>query len=37
VRLLADGTALADCATQDIDIGTGTIFAQVVSDRTGIP
>jgi xanthine dehydrogenase YagR molybdenum-binding subunit len=37
VRLLADGTARASCATQDIGTGTYTIFAQVVSDRTGIP
>ncbi len=37
VRLLADGTARASCATQDIGTGTYTIFAEVVSDRTGIP
>jgi xanthine dehydrogenase YagR molybdenum-binding subunit len=37
VRLLADGTAQAACATQDIGTGTYTIFAQVVSDRTGVP
>ncbi len=37
VRLLADGTAWASCATQDIGTGTYTIFAEVVSDRTGIP
>lgn len=37
VRLMADGTARASCATQDIGTGTYTIFAQVVSDRTGIP
>jgi xanthine dehydrogenase YagR molybdenum-binding subunit len=36
VRLNADGTARASCATQDIGTGTYTIFAQVVSDRTGI-
>jgi xanthine dehydrogenase YagR molybdenum-binding subunit len=37
VRLLADGTARASCATQDIGTGTYTVFAEVVSDRTGIP
>ena len=37
VRLLADGTAQAACATQDIGTGTYTVFAEVVSDRTGIP
>ncbi len=37
VRLTADGRARAACATQDIGTGTYTIFAQVVSDRTGIP
>jgi xanthine dehydrogenase YagR molybdenum-binding subunit len=37
VTLLADGTARASCATQDVGTGTYTIFAQVVSDRTGIP
>jgi xanthine dehydrogenase YagR molybdenum-binding subunit len=37
VRLLADGTARASCATQDIGTGTYTIFAQVVSDKTGLP
>jgi xanthine dehydrogenase YagR molybdenum-binding subunit len=37
VRLLADGTARASCATQDIGTGTYTIFAEVVSDRTGVP
>lgn len=37
VRLNADGTARASCATQDIGTGTYTIFAQVVSDKTGIP
>src|SRR4029450_9091833 len=36
VRLLADGTAQAACATQDIGTGTYTVFAEVVSDRTGI-
>lgn len=37
VRLLADGGARASCATQDIGTGTYTIFAEIVSDRTGIP
>jgi xanthine dehydrogenase YagR molybdenum-binding subunit len=37
VRLLADGGARASCATQDIGTGTYTVFAEIVSDRTGIP
>jgi xanthine dehydrogenase YagR molybdenum-binding subunit len=37
VSLLSDGTARVSCATQDIGTGTYTVFAQVVSDRTGIP
>jgi xanthine dehydrogenase YagR molybdenum-binding subunit len=37
VRLLADGTARASCATQDIGTGTYTIFGQIVSDKTGVP
>jgi len=37
VRLLVDGTARASCATQDIGTGTYTVFAQVVSDKTGLP
>lgn len=37
VSLLADGTAYTSCATQDIGTGTYTLFAQIVSDRTGIP
>ncbi|WP_446743101.1 xanthine dehydrogenase family protein molybdopterin-binding subunit [Silvibacterium acidisoli] len=37
VRLMADGTARASSATQDIGTGTYTVFAQVVSDKTGIP
>ncbi|HEX4311852.1 MAG TPA: xanthine dehydrogenase family protein molybdopterin-binding subunit [Acidobacteriaceae bacterium] len=37
VRLHADGTARATCATQDIGTGTYTVFAQVVSEKTGIP
>jgi xanthine dehydrogenase YagR molybdenum-binding subunit len=37
VRLLNDGTARVSCACQDIGTGTYTIFAQVVSDKTGVP
>jgi len=37
VSLLNDGTARVSCGTQDIGTGTYTVFAQVVSDRTGIP
>jgi xanthine dehydrogenase YagR molybdenum-binding subunit len=37
VSLLADGTVRASCATQDIGTGTYTLFAQIISDRTGIP
>ncbi|MGC2619223.1 MAG: xanthine dehydrogenase family protein molybdopterin-binding subunit, partial [Acidobacteriaceae bacterium] len=37
VRLNADGTARASCATQDIGTGTYTIFAQVVAEKTGLP
>jgi xanthine dehydrogenase YagR molybdenum-binding subunit len=37
VSLNDDGTARVSCATQDIGTGTYTIFAQVVSDQTGIP
>ena len=37
VALLPDGTARVSSATQDIGTGTYTVFAQVVSDKTGIP
>jgi xanthine dehydrogenase YagR molybdenum-binding subunit len=37
VALLNDGTARVSCGTQDIGTGTYTVFAQIVSDRTGIP
>jgi xanthine dehydrogenase YagR molybdenum-binding subunit len=37
VTLKSDGTAYVSCGTQDIGTGTYTVFAQVVSDRTGIP
>jgi xanthine dehydrogenase YagR molybdenum-binding subunit len=36
VALLNDGTARVSCGTQDVGTGTYTVFAQVVSDRTGI-
>jgi xanthine dehydrogenase YagR molybdenum-binding subunit len=37
VRLLADGSVRASCATQDIGTGTYTVFATIISDRTGVP
>jgi xanthine dehydrogenase YagR molybdenum-binding subunit len=37
VALNRDGTARVSCATQDIGTGTYTVFAQAVSDQTGIP
>ncbi|MCU1286498.1 MAG: Periplasmic aromatic aldehyde oxidoreductase, molybdenum binding subunit YagR [Acidobacteriales bacterium] len=37
VRLLSDGSAHASCATQDIGTGTYTVFAEIVSDKTGLP
>lgn len=37
VRLMADGTARVSCASQDPGTGTYTMFAQIVSDKTGIP
>ena len=37
VTLLANGAARAVCATQDIGTGTYTVFAEVVSDKTGLP
>ena len=37
VSLMADGTVRAVCATQDVGTGTYTVFAEVISDRTGIP
>jgi xanthine dehydrogenase YagR molybdenum-binding subunit len=37
VILRDDGTARTSCAAQDPGMGTYTIFAQVVSDKTGIP
>jgi len=37
VSLLNDGTARVSCGTQDVGTGTYTVFAQIVSDRTGIP
>jgi xanthine dehydrogenase YagR molybdenum-binding subunit len=37
VTLKTDGSAYVSCGTQDIGTGTYTVFAQVLSDRTGIP
>ncbi|MBV8672309.1 MAG: xanthine dehydrogenase family protein molybdopterin-binding subunit [Acidobacteriaceae bacterium] len=37
VDLKSDGTARVSCATQDIETGTYTILAQVLSEKTGIP
>ena len=37
VRLLADGSATAWCATQDIGTGTYTLFAEIIADKTGLP
>ncbi len=37
VSFLADGTVRANCATQDIGTGTYTVFAEIISDRTGVP
>ncbi|WP_044320010.1 xanthine dehydrogenase family protein molybdopterin-binding subunit [Pseudomonas amygdali] len=37
VILKADGTALVQCAVQDIGTGTYTIVAQTVADITGLP
>src|ERR1700677_2855922 len=37
VTLNSDGTAYTSCGTQDIGTGSYTVFAQIVSDRTGIP
>jgi xanthine dehydrogenase YagR molybdenum-binding subunit len=37
VMLKADGTASVRCAAQDPGTGTYTIFAQIVSDKTGLP
>lgn len=37
VELRADGRARVACATQDIGTGTYTVFAQVVSELTGLP
>jgi xanthine dehydrogenase YagR molybdenum-binding subunit len=36
VELRSDGTVRVTCATQDIGTGTYTIFAQVVSAKTGV-
>jgi len=37
VTLKDDGTARVSCAAQDPGMGTYTIFAQIVSDKTGLP
>ncbi|HZP67770.1 MAG TPA: xanthine dehydrogenase family protein molybdopterin-binding subunit [Rudaea sp.] len=37
VRLLADGSALVQCGTQDIGTGTYTIIAQVAAEALGLP
>ena len=37
VELGADGKARARCATQDVGTGLYTIFAQVLSEKTGLP
>ncbi|MDQ8188423.1 xanthine dehydrogenase family protein molybdopterin-binding subunit [Pelagicoccus sp. SDUM812002] len=37
VEFHSDGTARVSCATQDIGTGTYTVFAQVVSELTGLP
>ncbi|HEY8716463.1 MAG TPA: xanthine dehydrogenase family protein molybdopterin-binding subunit, partial [Candidatus Acidoferrum sp.] len=37
VSFLADGTVRAVCATQDIGTGTYTVFAEIISDRSGVP
>jgi xanthine dehydrogenase YagR molybdenum-binding subunit len=37
VRILADGTAQAMCATQDLGTGTWTIVGQAAADALGLP
>jgi xanthine dehydrogenase YagR molybdenum-binding subunit len=37
VRLLVDGTAEVDCASQDLGTGTYTIMTQVAADELGLP
>ena len=37
VAFLADGAVRASCATQDIGTGTYTVFAEIISDQTGVP
>jgi len=37
VEMTANGRIAIKCATQDIGTGTYTIFAQVVSEKTGVP
>ncbi len=37
VRILANGSVLVECATQDIGTGTYTILSQTVADALGVP
>jgi xanthine dehydrogenase YagR molybdenum-binding subunit len=37
VRLLSDGTAEVDCASQDLGTGTYTIMTQAAADKLGLP
>jgi xanthine dehydrogenase YagR molybdenum-binding subunit len=37
VRILADGTAEVDCASQDLGTGTYTIMTQTAADALGLP
>jgi xanthine dehydrogenase YagR molybdenum-binding subunit len=37
VRILADGSAEVDCASQDLGTGTYTIMTQVAADELGLP
>jgi xanthine dehydrogenase YagR molybdenum-binding subunit len=37
VRVLADGTAVAQCGTQDLGTGAYTVFTQVAAETLGLP
>jgi len=37
VRMMADGTAVVQCGSQDLGTGTLTVMAQVAADALGIP
>ncbi len=37
VRMMADGTALVQCGSQDLGTGTLTVMAQVAADALGMP